>query len=220
VSEPLPPLHPLPNVPAPTPPPLPPDPWQPPRPVTPTAPLPTMATSVSLDLLVERRTLFLRGVLDDGAATTLCAELMALDAASSRPVTLLLHSPGGPLEAAVPVIDTMGLLRAPVEVTCLGQAAGTATIVLVAATGRRSITPHATVTLRTPPHEPRSGDAEDLRRAVDEHERLARQLAEVVAGRCRLSIDDVLDHLSRGPLWSADQAVDLGLADGIAERHR
>ncbi|HZB71744.1 MAG TPA: ATP-dependent Clp protease proteolytic subunit, partial [Acidimicrobiales bacterium] len=72
--------------------------------------------------LFERRTVLLTGALDGEAATAAAASLMALDADGDDPVTLLVNSPGGPLDAGVAVVDVLDLLGAPVEATCIGQA--------------------------------------------------------------------------------------------------
>src|SRR5690606_3780232 len=75
--------------------------------------------------LTARRTVLLSGVLDHDRATSLCAELMALDGASSDAVELVVNSRGGPVEALSPVLDVVELLRAPLHTTCIGAAAGT-----------------------------------------------------------------------------------------------
>ena len=64
--------------------------------------------------LFERRIVFLRGALDDALAGDVAAQLMTLDASGDDPVQLHVDSPGGPLEPAFVLIDTIGLLGVPV----------------------------------------------------------------------------------------------------------
>src|SRR5918994_561185 len=102
-----------------------------------------------VDELVSRRRA--RGL----SQTEVAASLMALDADGDDPVTLLVNSPGGPLDAGVAVVDVLDLLGAPVEATCIGQAVGTAAVVVACATpGRRRAAPHPRLSLppaRDPP---------------------------------------------------------------------
>ena len=89
------------------------------------------------------------GALDGEAATAVAAMLMALDAEGDDPVSLLVNSPGGPVEAGVAVVDVLDLLGVPVEATCFGQAVGTAAVVVACATpGRRRAAPNARLSLR------------------------------------------------------------------------
>ena len=168
--------------------------------------------------LFERRTVMLTGALDGEAATAVAATLMALDADGDEPVALLVNCPGGPLDAGVAVVDVLDLLGAPVEATCIGQAVGTAAVVVACATpGRRRAAPNARLSLRL---------AED--RLEGPAGRLEREAAELLAARDRLvdrlltatgrSRDEVAEGLDRGPLLSAGEAVAAGLVDEVAAR--
>ena len=103
-----------------------------PRPVYPPVPLVpmpgepptrpgTFESSVYADLL-ERRMVFVRDRLDQDTAMLVTAQLMALDADDSAPVTLVVNSGGGPADAVVGVLDTIDLLRCPVDTSCVGRA--------------------------------------------------------------------------------------------------
>ncbi len=168
--------------------------------------------------LLERRTVMLTGALDGEVATAVAATLMALDADGDEPVTLVVNSPGGPLDSGVAVVDVLDLLGAPVDVTCIGQAVGTAAVVVACATpGRRRAAPNARLSLRL---------AED--RLEGPAGRLEREAAELLAVRDRL-VDrlvaatgrprpGVAEALERGPLLSAGEAVAAGLVDEVADR--
>ena len=168
--------------------------------------------------LFERRTVMLTGALDGPTATATAAALMALDGDGDDPVSLLVNSPGGPVEAGAAVVDVLDLLGAPVEATVIGQAAGTAAVVVACATpGRRRAAPNARLSLRLE-EEVLEGPAGRLEREaadlVAARDRLVDRLASAT-GRPR---EELVGATERGPLLSAQEAVAAGLVDEVATR--
>jgi ATP-dependent Clp protease protease subunit len=168
--------------------------------------------------LFERRTVMLTGPLDGEASSLVAASLMALDAEGDQPVTLLVNSPGGPVEDGMAIVDVLDLLGVPVDTTVIGQAVGTAAVVVACATpGRRRAAPNARLSLRLAegalqgPAGRLEREAADLVAARD---RLVDRLA-AATGRDRTELVDAVD---RGPTLSADEAVAYGLVDEIASR--
>lgn len=167
--------------------------------------------------LFARRHVWLRAPLDDDAANQLAAQLLALDRESAEPIELIINSPGGPVGAALEVIDTMDLLRSPVATLCLGQAMGTAAAVLACGRGGRRVTPTSRVSLRLPASEVwgtaarLAGQAEQL---LTMRDHLAMRLA---AATGHLPAVIVVD-LDGGGFMTAEQAVGYGVVDGIAGR--
>jgi ATP-dependent Clp protease, protease subunit len=168
--------------------------------------------------LFERRTVMLTGPLEGESASLAGASLMALDAEGDEPVTLLVNSPGGPVEAGVAVVDVLDLLGVPVEATVIGQAVGTAAVVVACATpGRRRAAPNARLSLRL---------AEGALEGPAG--RLEREVADLVAARDRLvdrlmaatgrTRDELAEATDRGHVLSADEAVAFGVVDEIARR--
>jgi ATP-dependent Clp protease protease subunit len=166
------------------------------------------------DELLARRTVVIDRALDGETATLVAAQLMTLDGAGADPVTLVVNSPGGPLEAAAAVLDTMDLLQAPIDTTCLGRADGTAAVVAAAGSGRRRIGPGAQVRLRFADVEltgsaSRLGD--ELARQRDLQRALVDRLVAITGQDRRLVERDV--DASRA--LTADEAVAYGLADEV-----
>src|SRR4029450_5498622 len=102
------------------------------------------------DQLLARRTVLLDRALDGETAMFVAAQLMTLDAEGTEHITLIVNSPGGPLDAAATVLDTIALVRGPVDTTWLGQARGTGAVVVAAGTGRRRVGASAQLQLRLP----------------------------------------------------------------------
>ena len=167
------------------------------------------------DRLLERRTAFLRGPLDDAAANRLAAELMTLDATGDGEITLLVNSEGGLIECLFAVSDTMALLRSPVATTCIGQASGTAAVVVALGTATRRVSARARLTLRVPAASGGSGTAGDLLRQAEMAADRRRQVALLVAGATGRSLEAAADDLDHGAWLTPEQAVAGGLADEV-----
>jgi ATP-dependent Clp protease protease subunit len=174
----------------------------------------TFESGVYADLL-ERRIVFVRERLDHDAAMLVTAQLMALDADDSAPVTLVVNSGGGPADAVVGVLDTIDLLRCPVDTSCVGRAEGTAAVIVAAGTGRRRCGPGATFRLRLPDLEA-AGPADRLRRDVESATQLQRGLVDRLAAITGQSRALVARDVDRGRLLTADEAVAYGLVDEVS----
>lgn len=199
-------------------------PYVPPRPAEPAvAPLhPLIIPTVfepdrddPMRALADRRIVFVRGRLDDVAANDLVAQLIAYDSGTDEPITLLINSDGGPLASAVPVLDTMAGGASPVAATVVGQALGTAALLLALATGERRVAPNAVVDLRLRPEASITGTTDDIIRAAEQRSATEQRLAEELAQRGRHTVLEVLELFDRGAPMSAEEAIAAGLADRL-----
>jgi ATP-dependent Clp protease protease subunit len=167
--------------------------------------------------LLSRRTVFLDRALDGETASVLAAQLMTLDADGSDPITLLVNSSGGPLEAVGGVLDTIDLVECPVDTTCLGQAVGTAAVVVAAGTGRRRTGAGAVFRLALADVE-LSGTAGQLGDQVGLLRRLHDDLVERLAALTGQDLKLVARDVERGRALSADEAVAYGLVDELVRK--
>jgi ATP-dependent Clp protease protease subunit len=167
------------------------------------------------DDLLQRRTVVVDRALDDETAMLVTAQLVALDQAGGEPVTLLVvNCPGGPLEAAVTVLDTMDLVRGPVATVCLGRAEGTAVVVAAAGAGPRRIGAGARLRLRFADLDLR-GPAGRLDHELAYHRELQATLVDrlaAVTGRERRLVERDVEV---GRAFTAAEAVTYGLADEV-----
>ncbi|HZT65030.1 MAG TPA: ATP-dependent Clp protease proteolytic subunit [Acidimicrobiales bacterium] len=185
------------------------------RPVRPPAPEPLPTGLEWGDWVRARmfgqRTVFVSGALDDRVAGDAVAQLMTLDATGDDAVELYLDSPGGSLEAAFSVMDTIDLLGVPVHTTCLGRAEGPAVGVL-AVGERRRIAAHARLRLCEPKLEI-AARAADLGQVVAHHRSQLHRFQDRLAAASRKSADDIAEDMRAGRYLSASEAVAYGLAD-------
>jgi ATP-dependent Clp protease protease subunit len=166
-------------------------------------------------LLAQRR-IVVRGRLDAAAVTRLAAELMTLDADSSRDIELLVNSPGGPVADVLGLLDVIGLVRGRVQTTCFGQALGTAAAVVACGTGSRRATANATLSLRCDEAEAATGTATEVATQAEHAVAQRGRLADLLAAATRRPRDRIVEQLDRGRLLDAPSAVAAGIVDEVA----
>jgi ATP-dependent Clp protease protease subunit len=168
--------------------------------------------------LLGRRMVFLRGRLDDTAASGVISQLLLLgQMGDGGAIDLYVDSPGGSFAASLAVYDVLRTLAAPVSTTCLATAAGAAVLIVAAGTaGRRFALPHARLHL--------TEETQDMPISVRPGD-VASQAAEIAGLRTRWrtalvqhsghSAAQVERDLKTGRWLSAAEARDYGLVDGI-----
>jgi ATP-dependent Clp protease protease subunit len=166
-------------------------------------------------LLVER-IVYLGTEIDDGVANVLIAQLLYLDSyGSDQPIGFYINSPGGSTTAMLAVYDAMQHVGAPVETTCVGQAASSAAVLLAAgAPGRRSVLPHARVVLHQPAAQGQ-GTIPDLILEAQEIARTREQLEQVLARHTGRTSEQIREDTDRDLVLTAEEAVAYGVADRV-----
>jgi ATP-dependent Clp protease, protease subunit len=167
--------------------------------------------------LLVRRTLLVSGALDGDAVGLLSVRLMALDGMSGADVELVVNSGGGPLAEIFAVIDVIDLMRATVNVTCIGTAASTAAALVACCGGQRRAAPHATFVLRGEP-ERFEGSTTDIAHQARElselRSRYTRRLS-AATGRDEQTISATMES---GRRLNSQEAAAFGIVDVIASR--
>jgi ATP-dependent Clp protease protease subunit len=202
-----------------------------PYPFPPERPIPTPAPPVipvvidpgssgPYERLLAQRRVVVRGRLDTDAATRIAAELMALDAESSREIELLVNSAGGPVADVLALLDVMALVRGKVVTTCFGQALGTAAAVVACGSGVRRATTNATLSLRCRDEEAAPGTAAEVEAQAAQARQQRAQLADLLAAATHRPPAAMAAELDSGGLLDARAAVAAGLIDEVAPPRR
>jgi ATP-dependent Clp protease protease subunit len=131
---------------------------------------------------------------------------------------MYVNSPGGVIYSGMAIYDTMQLVQAPISTVAVGSTASFGTILLTAgATGRRYALPNATIHI----HQPLimgggiSGQATDLDIQAKEILRLRTRLNEILARHTGQSIEQIERDTDRDRYFTAQEAVEYGLIDGV-----
>lgn len=181
--------------------------------------------------LMRDRIVMLEGEVHDQMANLIVGQLLFLESEdSSRDITMFINSPGGLVTAGLAIYDTMQFIKPDVSTYVMGQAASMGSLLAQAgAPGKRFVLPNS----RTMIHRVSSGtpstrgsvhvqelEFEDARRTFEESKRLNERLTQLYvkhnsAGK---SYDELFQTMKFDTYLSAEEAVDMGVADRVIEK--
>jgi ATP-dependent Clp protease, protease subunit len=166
--------------------------------------------------LLETRTILVCGPVSDDMARDVMAQLLVLDAQSgSKPIRMLIDSPGGAVDAGYAIYDVMRFVKAPVQSICAGLAASAATVILLGAAKERRFSLPNTRFLIHQPSTGVQGQASDVAIAAHEVIKLRKKVNELLAKETGRPIEKIAEDTHRDYWMSAEEAREYGLITTI-----
>ena len=168
--------------------------------------------------LLKERIIFLGEPIDDAVANTLIAQLLFLDAESSKDdIKIYINSPGGSVTSAMAMYDTMQHVKAEVSTICLGQAASAAAVLLAAgAKGKRYALPNSRIMI----HQVMGGfegQQTDVEIQAKEMLRIKNQINEIMAKHTGQNLKKIELDTDRDYFMTPDEAKKYGIIDKIIQ---
>jgi len=169
--------------------------------------------------LLREGIVFLNGVVEDGMASLVTAQLLYLESEyPKREIQMYINSPGGVVSAGLAIYDTMQYIRNPVSTVCIGQAASMGSLLLTAGEkGMRICLPNARIMV----HQPSGGfqgQATDIMLHAQEILNLKRRLNEIYVRHTGQPLKKIEDALERDMFLTSEMAKDFGLIDKVIEK--
>jgi len=164
--------------------------------------------------LLERRIVMAHGHLGGEAATSLCAQLLTLDAEGDDPIRFELQNLTAGLAAALTVMGVLDTIGVPVHARAGGQIAGPALGVLAACTDRRAY-PNAVFEMSEPAVE-FDGTVTALAAREEQVSRMLDTLYARLADVTGREVDEIRDDARRNRILTAGEAAGYGLISGPA----
>lgn len=169
--------------------------------------------------LLKERIIFLVGQIEEHSANLIVAQLLFLESENpAKDISLYINSPGGVVNAALAIYDTMQFIKADVSTVCIGQAASAGAILLAGgAKGKRHCLPHSTVMI----HQVLGGyqgQGTDIQIHAKETKRVGDLINELLAKDTGQNLKQIEKDTNRDFFMDASQAVSYGLVDSIFER--
>jgi ATP-dependent Clp protease protease subunit len=172
-------------------------------------------------LFLEKRSIYLWGVVDDRTAKDVVSKLLLLDA--DKPgdeIKFYINSPGGMVTSGMVMYDTIQMIQSPVSTICMGLAASMGSILLsVGKKGKRFIYPHGEVMI----HQPSLGGylqatSADIEIQAEQIEKTKQLGAEILAKNCGKTVEQVLKDFDRDYWMNAKEAVKYGIVDKVIDK--
>lgn len=167
-----------------------------------------------LEQLRKTRTIELFGVVNNGLAKRVIAQLMFLDHDdSTKPITIIQNSPGGSVTDGFAIYDAMRYVKPEIRVVCVGLTASIATITLLGAKKENRISLPNTEFLI---HQPLIsgnvyGVAADLEITARQILKTRALINDMLAKETGQPIEIVQRHTERDYWMSAEEALAYGL---------
>lgn len=167
--------------------------------------------------LLKDNIIFLGRPIDDDVASLVIAQMLYLEAENpEKDIALYINSPGGSLSAGLAVYDTMQYVKPQVATYCIGMAASAASLLLAAgAPGKRAVLPNSRVLIHQPWVQSLGGQQTDIEIHALDLLRMRERLEEIYAQHTGKAKDQVHIDTERDKIFSAEDAVEYGLADKI-----
>ncbi len=168
-----------------------------------------------LQKLMKSRTVLVSGTINQEVAEKVMAQLLALDADCSDPITVVITSPGGHVDSGFAIHDTMKFLNSPVRTIGAGWVASIAVpIFFGGAKGQRFSLPNTRFLL----HQPSGGaggQAADIRIEAQEILKIREKINHMISRETGKPFEQVGKDSDRNFWMSADEALAYGLVSKI-----
>ena len=166
--------------------------------------------------LLKDRIIFLSGEFNDDMATSICAQLLFLEAEDpDRDIFIYINSPGGVVTSMMAIIDTMNFIKPDVGTLCIGQACSCGSMLLASgAKGKRFSLPSSRIMLHQPSGGTR-GQATDILIHAEEIRKTRETLEDMYVAATGQTKAKIKDMLERDRFFNAEEALEFGLVDEI-----
>ncbi|GAA4925090.1 MULTISPECIES: ATP-dependent Clp protease proteolytic subunit [Nesterenkonia] len=169
--------------------------------------------------LLKERIIWLGSEVRDDNANAICSQMLLLSAEDPEAdIYLYINSPGGSVTAGMAIYDTMQFIPNDVVTVATGLAASMGQFLLSSGTpGKRFATPHARILM----HQPSGGiggTESDVRIQAQLIQHMKQVMAELTAEQTGQSVDTILKDNARDKWFTAEEGLEYGFFDKIAQR--
>ena len=165
--------------------------------------------------LMRDRIIWASGAVDQQMADIIQAQLLYLDSAEKKDITLYINSPGGSVMCGLGIVDLMNYIKSDVATINLGMCASMGSVLLSSGTkGKRSSLIHSKVMTHQVSHGTQ-GNIQDTRINQMEAEKYNYILFKMIANNCGRTFQEVLEFSRRDRWYNSDEALEFGLIDEI-----
>jgi ATP-dependent Clp protease protease subunit len=170
--------------------------------------------------LFASRTVLIFGEVTTALAEATCARLFALAAAGNQPIRIVLHSPGGHVEAGDCIHDVIRFIEPEVRILGSGWVASAGALIYVAAERRNRFALPNTRFLLHQPLGGVGGPASDVEIEARQISLMRERLNRIFADATGQAYERLLRDTDRNYWMSAEEARTYGLVSSIIQHAR
>ncbi len=166
--------------------------------------------------LLQQRTILLTSGIDDDSARRTVAQLLLLNGESKeQPISFFVDSPGGSVDDAFAIFDTVRFISAPVRMIASGIAASAGVLIFLSVPKeRRFALPNARFLI----HQPASGligVAADIKIHAQEIIKTRTRINRILAEETGQPLERITADTDRDYWLSAEEAIEYGLISKV-----
>ena len=173
--------------------------------------------SIEDEMLLSRE-IFLVDRVDAQSSNELLKQLMYLEREdNTKEIKIYINSPGGEVISGLAVYDYISLMKSPVTTICIGTAASMGAILFLAGQ-KRQMLPHTRLMIHDPSysHNDIGGrKPHEIQHELDKLNETREALARIISEKTGKTIEEIYDVTAEDTYYSANEAVDFGLATEI-----
>lgn len=169
-------------------------------------------------ILFRNRIIFIGQPVNSQVAQRVISQLVTLAAVDEdADILIYLNCPGGSTYSVLAIYDCMSWIKPKVGTVCFGVAASQGALLLAGGEkGMRYTMPNSRIMI----HQPQSGcggHVEDVRRQVKEAVQSRHKIDKMYAAFTGQPLEKVQQYTERDRFFSASEALEFGLIDGVLE---
>lgn len=168
--------------------------------------------------LYASRTVLIFGEVNTALAEGVSAQLLALAMAGPEPIKVLLHSPGGHVEAGDTIHDVIRCVAPEVHMVASGWVASAGALIYVAAPLQHRVALPNTRFMLHQPLGGAGGPATDVEIEARQIMLMRERLNRIFADATGQPYDKILRDTDRNHWLSAEEAVEYGLVSRVVEK--
>jgi ATP-dependent Clp protease protease subunit len=168
--------------------------------------------------LLDQRIIFLGQEVDDPIANLIVAQLLHLESQDpEKDIALYINSPGGSVYAGLAIFDTMNFIKPDVQTICFGIAMSMGSLLLAGGSKGKRLALENSRILTHQPSAGFQGKSSDIEIHAREILESRRRVEAIYAERTGQTQETVHEDMDRDRFFTAEEAVEYGLIDGIIE---
>lgn len=172
--------------------------------------------------LLSERKIFLEGEIDSNKACDFIKELIHLcKDDSTKPIDLLINSPGGDISSGLLIYDSIQSCKTPIRTYCMGNAYSMGALLFASGNHGRFMFPHSELMLHEPILGNRvGGSASSIRSISDSLLETRDRMNKILARHTGKTEEQIAEATSYDHYYGPQESIDFGLADEVISLSR